>query len=491
MQNSRAARVPSRTLVPLLLGALALTVVSFLLSAVVAELRARGIEDAADSIATNAMPSIEQLADMRSDLRLMEGLAIEYAHRVGAGEPAAYIPPESGASARAWPRGGRRSRPPPSTPASPILWVEIEAGMAAVDASLARVLAAVARRDPAVDALIYGSLRPDVDHLAEALLIDLQFNAQHAHALADQIAASRIRQRRVAAGLDGASALFALIAAVAVARLLHGYLAMTEARLTELDLFAARVAHDIRSPLMSVGLAIELARQKRVAEEAAQAVLDRAARSVQRVGQIVDALLGLAGASAAPEEGARAEVRTLAGDALAELGAAAREKGVDLGLDPFDPVEVCCSPGVLGGVLSNLIGNAIKYIGDGPEKRVRVAARAEGARVRIEVVDTGPGVPAHLRERIFDPYVRAASSSIPGFGLGLATVRRMVEARGGRVGVEAVPAGGSRFWVELPKAVDPPGGGAESGVLAGAARRRSGVSPTSAESPRRARMSGL
>ena len=135
-----------------------------------------------------------------------------------------------------------------------------------------------------------------------------------------------------------------------------------------------------------------------------------------------------------------------------ELLPSARAKGVELALEPFEPVDVACGPGVLTSVLSNLIGNAIKYIGDGPVKRVRVGAHADGAMVRIEVVDTGPGVPSELRERIFDPYVRAASSSIPGLGLGLATVRRLAEAHGGKVGVEPGPEGGSCFWVELPRA---------------------------------------
>jgi hypothetical protein len=63
----------------------------------------------------------------------------------------------------------------------------------------------------------------------------------------------------------------------------------------------------------------------------------------------------------------------------------------------------------------------------------------------------------------FDPYIRAASSSIPGLGLGLATVRRLVEARGGSVGVEAGPEGGSLFGVELPRAAGDGGRGAARG----------------------------
>jgi signal transduction histidine kinase len=102
--------------------------------------------------------------------------------------------------------------------------------------------------------------------------------------------------------------------------------------------------------------------------------------------------------------------------------------------------------------VSNLVGNAIKYMGDAPTKRVLIRARDERQMVRIEVEDTGPGVPEEFRERIFDPFVRAAAVSTPGLGLGLATVRRLAEAHGGAVGLESGVGKGSRFWVVLPKA---------------------------------------
>src|SRR5262249_38707357 len=97
------------------------------------------------------------------------------------------------------------------------------------------------------------------------------------------------------------------------------------------------------------------------------------------------------------------------------------------------------------------VTNAIKYMGDAPVRRVRVDVH-EGARsVRIEVSDTGPGVPFALRSHLFDPYVRGADSNVPGLGLGLATVRRLAEAHGGGTGMEPARGGGSVFWFELPK----------------------------------------
>jgi signal transduction histidine kinase len=112
--------------------------------------------------------------------------------------------------------------------------------------------------------------------------------------------------------------------------------------------------------------------------------------------------------------------------------------------------SIACSAGVLTSLVSNLVGNAIKYMGDAPLRRVVVHARDVGSRVRIEVDDTGPGVPLELRDRIFEPYVRATESSVPGLGLGLATVRRLVDAHGGRLGMSS-GATGSSFWFELPR----------------------------------------
>lgn len=116
---------------------------------------------------------------------------------------------------------------------------------------------------------------------------------------------------------------------------------------------------------------------------------------------------------------------------------------------------VACSPGVLMSMIPNLVENAIKYIGCGPVKEVRVRARTQGLMTRVEVADTGPGVPQGLASKVFDPYVRAPGLKQPGIGLGLATVRRLAESHGGSVGVTKNGATGSVFWFELPRAEHP------------------------------------
>jgi two-component system sensor histidine kinase KdpD len=95
-------------------------------------------------------------------------------------------------------------------------------------------------------------------------------------------------------------------------------------------------------------------------------------------------------------------------------------------------------------VLINLIDNALKH--GAPPLALR--ARRDGSVVVVEVSDHGGGVPTELGATLFDKFVRA--SNAPGAGLGLAVVRAIVEAHGGRVAVENAPAGGARFRIELP-----------------------------------------
>ncbi len=118
----------------------------------------------------------------------------------------------------------------------------------------------------------------------------------------------------------------------------------------------------------------------------------------------------------------------------------------DGSLARFDPLRV-------EQVLTNLIGNAIKYAR--PNGTIEVATRPlrEGERrlVEVSVSDDGPGIPAADRERIFEPYVRVGEGrGAGGLGLGLAICRRIVEAHGGTIRVEERPRGGSRFVFTLP-----------------------------------------
>jgi signal transduction histidine kinase len=103
----------------------------------------------------------------------------------------------------------------------------------------------------------------------------------------------------------------------------------------------------------------------------------------------------------------------------------------------------------------NLVGNAVKYSRSGGRVRVTVEPAPSGGPVRIEVCDDGIGIPARDLPHVFDKFYRVRNDStagIAGTGLGLAITRSIVDAHGGRIGVNSTEGAGSTFWVELPAA---------------------------------------
>ena len=133
----------------------------------------------------------------------------------------------------------------------------------------------------------------------------------------------------------------------------------------------------------------------------------------------------------------------------------AAQQSAELRADEVVDCAVACSPGVLLSVLGNLLRNAIKYLGDVPVREVSLRVRRRRGRVLFEVEDSGPGIPPSLGSRIFEPYVRGPNTGAPGIGLGLATVKRLVESHGGTLGVHRGPRGGEVFWFELDEASAP------------------------------------
>jgi signal transduction histidine kinase len=221
-----------------------------------------------------------------------------------------------------------------------------------------------------------------------------------------------------------------------------------DVRLADLEHFAGRMSHDVRSPLASVSLALDLVKRSPENPRVPQAI-DEALATLERVGRLVNGLLTFATAGVRPVDGAGASVGEVLADAVEGARPAALAKHVELRLADMPSANVAASPGVLTSVVSNLLDNAIKYMGACRVRRVIVRAKQCGSRMRIEVRDTGPGVPRELAKSIFEPHLRGPESDLPRIGLGLATVRRLCEAHGGAVGMLRLAAG-TLFWFELP-----------------------------------------
>ena len=140
----------------------------------------------------------------------------------------------------------------------------------------------------------------------------------------------------------------------------------------------------------------------------------------------------------------------LAKDAVAMHAANAAERGVDLGLATSEPVTVHGDAASLAILLRNLVDNAVRYTPAGG--RVDVAARLQDGAPQLSVSDTGPGIPAEDRERVFDRFYRVPGSGESGSGLGLAIARRIAELHAARIVLEDAPGGGLRASVAFPAA---------------------------------------
>jgi signal transduction histidine kinase len=250
-------------------------------------------------------------------------------------------------------------------------------------------------------------------------------------------------------------ALTLLTAGVAV-RVARGTTDLLERRAAELDHFAGRVAHDILNSLGAMALSLELVRRQfgdPISEESARS-LSRCTRSVERVRQIVNGLLSFARAGARPEPGAYARAQEVIEAVVDGIRPSAEAHGVELRVELRASCALACGPGVLSSLVENLVGNAIKFLDGRAERRVTVRLLEKGASARVEVEDTGPGLPPGSEGEVFQPFARFAAAGVPGVGLGLATVRRLVEGHDGTVGVHSTPDVGCVFWFELPKTRD-------------------------------------
>jgi NtrC-family two-component system sensor histidine kinase KinB len=227
------------------------------------------------------------------------------------------------------------------------------------------------------------------------------------------------------------------------------YLRDQEARREQL---MATLSHELRTPLTSLRMAGDLlSHAEPPLEPEARSLVEAAREDVARLEDVAQRLLELSRSRAmsiALERGALS-LSELVGRMGRMFALQAREHGVVLETSvPEGELSIPGDATKLTWALSNLIGNALRYTPRGGTIRVEAATAGEVARVSVS--DTGPGIPLERRERIFERY---AQGDDPGAaGLGLAIVRDVVQAHGGRIFLESEPGHGSRFILELPRA---------------------------------------
>lgn len=217
----------------------------------------------------------------------------------------------------------------------------------------------------------------------------------------------------------------------------------------------ADIAHELRTPLsvLQANLRAMLDGVFPMEPQEIAALYDEA-RLIHR---LVDDLrdLALADMGHLPLRQETVDVADLVKGAVTTFTLAAEANDIHVEVDvPDTPLPVRADPDRLAQVLRNLLSNALRHTPAGGHIRVQARLLQEGeAKVRVAVTDTGPGIPPEHLPHVFDRFWRADPSrarETGGSGLGLAIARSLVEAMGGRIGVESTVGKGSTFWVEFP-----------------------------------------
>jgi PAS domain S-box-containing protein len=245
-------------------------------------------------------------------------------------------------------------------------------------------------------------------------------------------------------------------AALAVDNALH-YARAQQAIRTREEILAV-VSHDLRN-LLSQTLLGASSLAETAADEATLATIGIVRRSAERMNRLVGDLLDFGNISAGRLSivRRRTSAAALIQEALALLQPAAADRSLELRVDePSEPLEVVCDPGRILQVLSNLIGNAIKFSPPGSGIAVRVEEKP--GELWFSVADQGRGIAEDEQRHVFDRYWRANGASTPGSGLGLAISKGIVEAHGARIWLESKLGVGSTFFFALPVASSPSGG---------------------------------
>jgi two-component system sensor histidine kinase/response regulator len=216
--------------------------------------------------------------------------------------------------------------------------------------------------------------------------------------------------------------------------------------------FMKIAGHDLRNPLFLILLATELARRQTGTPPKVVRFLESIEESAAHIRRIIDTFLEIRSPTAGPQETGRVDLGLLGTAVVRQHEHAAEMKQIRLTLETADQLSLVRGEAALAyQAFSNFISNALKFTPVGGEVTVRTSP-ADGC-VRVEVQDSGPGVPAKERDHLFRKPGRLSPRPTAGeesTGHGLTIVKQLVESQGGRVGAHFPEPSGSIFWFELP-----------------------------------------
>jgi signal transduction histidine kinase len=232
------------------------------------------------------------------------------------------------------------------------------------------------------------------------------------------------------------------------ARLIESHLDALADKNQELEAFAGRAAHDLRSPMSPIRGYADLIVESKGSPEQVEMMARRIQKAVERMGGVVDDMLALS-VSGRPAPGVSSSSQ-VATEVLEELGSELADVAITTKLAGG---SVACAAGVLGQILRSLVHNAVKYRDRKRPLELAIETRDVESMVEILVRDNGVGMDSETATHAFENHFRGKTHrELPGYGLGLAIVERATRALGGTCELSSVLDQGTRISVRLPHA---------------------------------------
>ncbi|WP_161939508.1 sensor histidine kinase [Thermosulfurimonas dismutans] len=221
----------------------------------------------------------------------------------------------------------------------------------------------------------------------------------------------------------------------------HERMARSE-RLYALGQFAAGVAHEIKNPLTSISLSIELLKMGKARPETFEII----EKEIKRIDRLVKNFLEFARSQRQDLKFVETQVNSILEETLKLIGFQARKNKIEIHTEFADLPAIQSSPEALKQIFLNVILNAIQAMEGGGELRVKTALKDDD-HVVITIKDTGPGIPKEILNRVFDPFF---TTKPDGTGMGLAITYNLVKSLGGEIEIYSEEGKGTRVEIILP-----------------------------------------
>jgi light-regulated signal transduction histidine kinase (bacteriophytochrome) len=227
-------------------------------------------------------------------------------------------------------------------------------------------------------------------------------------------------------------------------------LAELETKNAELDSFVYSVSHDLKAPLVTIEGLAEMLREEygQRLDDTGRHLLERVEANTRHVDCLIRDLLALSGIGREAQPRQWVDVDALVSRLVEDFTASLRR---DVQITRHRLPALWALPTHVEQVFANLVGNAFKYLGDGPDPVIEIGAIDRGETLEFYVRDSGIGIDPEYHAKVFEVFQRLQETKTEGTGVGLAIVKRSVELNGGRIWLESHKGCGATFRFTWPK----------------------------------------